>query len=123
MKYKQLFYSQELRIATLGSIIIKFSSAVFALLNAILLARLLSLEDFGIYVLALTTVSVIMIPVSLGLPELLTRYISKYEVEKNFPAMKGLLIRANQLLVISNLIAFAIAFIFQYRYFSGRIKA
>lgn len=111
MKLKKIVNSQELRVATLGSIIIKFSSAFFALLNAILLAKLLSVQDFGIYILALTTVTIATIPVSLGLPELLTRYISKYHLENNFSMLKGLLIKANQMVLISSTIAVFIAFL------------
>ncbi|MBX2828866.1 MAG: oligosaccharide flippase family protein [Flavobacteriaceae bacterium] len=96
MKLSSLFNSQHIRISTLGSIAIKFSSALFALFNGILLARMLSVKDFGIYVLVFTTVMILTIPVSLGLPNLITRYVSKYKVEGNLQAIKGLLIRSNQ---------------------------
>ncbi len=72
---------------------------------------MLSVKDFGIYVLAFTTVTVITIPVSLGLPHLLTRYISKYEITKEWEAMKGLLIRSNQFVLLTSILAGAIAFL------------
>jgi O-antigen/teichoic acid export membrane protein len=72
---------------------------------------LLGIEGFGIYVLAFTTVTMLSIPVALGLPLLITRYISKYEVEKNHGAIKGLLIRSNQIVIISTLIIVFAAFL------------
>lgn len=79
----------------MGSLAVKFLSALFAFFNGIMLARLLGLEDFGLYVLAFTTVTVITVPASIGFPELITRYISKYRVVNNQAATKGLLIKTN----------------------------
>lgn len=111
MKIFELFNSKQIRTAAIGSLTIKFLSAAFALINGILLANLLSVKEFGIYILAFTTITVISIPVSLGLPHLITRYISKYEVTKNLSAMKGLLIRSNQFVLLSSLLTAIIALI------------
>ena len=109
MKFLKVFNSKQIRTAAVGSLAIKFLSAFFALINGILLANLLSIKEFGVYVLAFTTITVISIPVSLGLPNLITRYISKYEVTNNASALKGLLIRSNQFVLATSLIAFLIA--------------
>lgn len=111
MNLSSIFNSKQIRGAAVGSILIKFLSAFFALINGILLAQMLSVEDFGVYILAFTTILVITIPVSLGLPELLTRYVSKYDTENNYEAMKGLLIRSNQIVLVTSSIAILIAFI------------
>ena len=104
MKYLKIFNSKEIKVAAIGSLGIKFLSAFFAFLSSILLARLLGVNDFGIYIIAFTTVQLVSIPVSLGLPTLLTRYISKYEVSGNKSAIKGLLIRANQIVILATLL-------------------
>lgn len=111
MKILKVFNSKQIRTAAIGSLTIKFLSAFFALINGILLANLLSVKEFGIYILAFTTITVISIPVSLGLPHLITRYISKYEVTKNLSAMKGLLIRSNQFVLLSSVLAGLIALV------------
>ena len=111
MKILKVFNSKQIRTAAIGSLIVKFLSALFALINGVLLANLLTVKDFGIYILALTTITIISIPVSLGLPNLITRYISKYEVNKNIAAIKGILIRSNQLVLLTSLLAFIIAFL------------
>jgi O-antigen/teichoic acid export membrane protein len=105
------FNSQNIKVSAMGSLGIKFLSAFFAFLSSVLLARLLGIEGFGIYVLAFTTVTMLSIPVALGLPLLIIRYISKYEVEKNHGAIKGLLIRSNQIVIISTLIIVFAAFL------------
>lgn len=111
MKILKVFDSKQIRTAAIGSLIVKFLSALFALINGVLLANLLTVKDFGIYILALTTITIISIPVSLGLPNLITRYISKYEINKNIAAIKGILIRSNQLVLLTSLLAFIIAFL------------
>lgn len=73
------------------------------------MARAMSMENYGYYVLAFSTLTVLSVPVSLGLPNLIVRYISKYEVEKKYGEMKGLLVRAHQIVFIVFIIIVAIA--------------
>ena len=82
---------QNIRFATAGSVLIKFGSAFFAFINSILLARYLGKENFGYYILAYTTILIVTTITSLGLPLLITRYVSKYKANNNFSAIKGLL--------------------------------
>jgi len=110
LKIRKFVNSQHIKTAAVGALGVKILSAFFALLNGILLTHLLSVKDFGIYILAFTTINIITIPVSLGLPTLITRYISKYIVLNNKPAIKGLLIRSNQLALLTYLITLIIAF-------------
>lgn len=111
MKIKDLLNSQLLRVSAFGSLAIKFLSAFFAFLSGIILARLLGLEGFGIYTLAFTTVTLLSVPVSLGLPMLITRYISKYEVAGDYSSIKGLLIRTNQMVYISTAVMILLALV------------
>ena len=110
MKISKIFNSTNIRVSAIGSLGIKFFSAFFAFLNGILLARILSVKDFGIYILAFTTLTVLTIPVSLGLPNLITRYISKYEVYEDKPAIKGLLIKTNIFVAITCLLVYILVF-------------
>lgn len=110
MKISKIFNSTHIRVSAIGSLGIKFFSALFAFLNGILLARILSVKDFGIYVLAFTTLTVLTVPVSLGLPNLITRYISKYEVYEDKASIKGLLIKTNIFVTICCLLVYVIIF-------------
>jgi len=111
VKILQIFNSKQIRTAAVGSVAIKFLSALFALANGILLANFMSVAAFGVYVLAFTTITVISIPVSMGLPHLITRFTSKYVVSNDMAALKGLLIRSNQFVLLSTLIAVVLALI------------
>lgn len=102
---------KDIRSASAGSVVIKFGSAFFAFLNAILLARYMSVADLGYYVLVFTTMTILSVPATLGLPNLLTRYISKYEVNSERGYIKGLLIKSNRFVLFSTLVIYGIAFI------------
>lgn len=71
-------------------------SAVFALgiplslVTNILMARLLSVSDFGSINFALSLVMVLAIPVSAGLPMLLTKEIAGYSIAKDWASFFGL---------------------------------
>lgn len=110
-KLLNFFSKQTIRFSTAGSVFIKFSAAFFAFLNSIILARFLGKEGFGIYILAYATVLIISVPVTMGLPMLLTRYISKYQVSENYKAIKGLLILSHKYVLRTVIIAYILAFI------------
>ncbi|PKA84362.1 O-antigen/teichoic acid export membrane protein [Ulvibacter sp. MAR_2010_11] len=105
------FNSQQIRNAAVGSLGIKFFSAFFAFVNSILLARILGVEAFGIYVLAFSILILASVLVSLGLPKLMTRFIPKYEVEQNLGAVKGLLIQALKYVLLASGILGVVAFL------------
>ncbi|MEL6811526.1 MAG: oligosaccharide flippase family protein [Bacteroidota bacterium] len=111
MKISDVFNSKQIRVAVAGSLGIKFLSALFAFLNALLLARYLSVQDFGTYVLAFTTITVLSVPVSFGLPNMMVRYVSKYQVAKNFGAIKGLLGRSNFLVLLTITFTMIVAYV------------
>lgn len=64
------------------------------LLANIVLARTLSVADFGTFGFALSIATVLAIPVSGGLPMLLTREVAAYSQGENWPAYRGLIIAA-----------------------------
>lgn len=93
---KKILSKRDVKSASIGSISIKFGAAFFAFLNGLLLAQYLTLEGFGYYVLVISTITLLAIPVTAGIPFLITRYISKYNVSNNMSAVKGLLIKTNR---------------------------
>lgn len=105
---RQILNSRNIRTSSLGSLIIKFSSVILSFLGSIFLARILGVENFGIYTLSYTTAMLLSVPVSLGLPHLVTRYVSKYEVDSNKSAIKGLLISSNKMVLYASLLVFII---------------
>lgn len=103
-----IFGKKDINHAKLGSVVIKFLSAFFTFINSVLLARLLSLEGFGYYILAFSTVMLLSVPTTMGIPYLITRFVSKYEVHQNYAAIKGLLIKTNSFVLIATAVLFGI---------------
>lgn len=83
------------------------------LLSNIILARTLSVEEFGAFGFAISIATVLSIPVSAGLPMLLTREAASYVQDGNWPAYRGLRKVAHYWVIISSsLVAFAF-FVYQ----------
>jgi O-antigen/teichoic acid export membrane protein len=69
---------------------------------AVLLARFLGSEGYGIYALAFAWANLLMVPAILGLNTFLVRGIAVYEVREQWALMKGLLFRTNQLVLLAS---------------------
>jgi O-antigen/teichoic acid export membrane protein len=109
LKILKVFNSKQIRTAAIGSLSVKFLSALFTFLNSILLARILGLEQFGIYTLVIATTIILTVPNSIGIPNLIIRYVSKYEVTKNYRAIKGLLKSSLRIALLNTMIIWVIA--------------
>ncbi len=81
----------ELIRGTIGSFLLKISQIGFGFLSSILLARLLGLEEFGVYAFCLSIVIILSIPAKLGGESLLVREISAYNSQKKFSYLRGLI--------------------------------
>jgi len=71
---------------------------------SIVLARALLPEGYGIYVFALSIVTVLAVPVQLGMPTLVMRETARYKLLARWDLLKGLLRRANQAAIALSLI-------------------
>ncbi len=109
---------KDIKFASAGSVVVKFGSTFFVFLNAVLLARYLSVEGFGVYILAYSTMMLVTSLVTMGMPHLMTRYVSKYEVHSNYSAIKGLVRKTNFFAIGATLVVFLIAFISYYLWWS-----
>jgi len=79
----------------LATVMLQGASLLLSLLLAVVLARLLGADGYGRYAFAMAAVSLLAIPVQLGLPSLLVRLCAIYHRRGDHASMKGLLIRAN----------------------------
>lgn len=89
---------------SIGSLGLKVIYSLLGFGTSVLLARALGPDGYGIYTFAFTVISLLSIPIKLGLPVLLVREIAKYQEKNNFGLMKGLLKRSNQIVFIVSLI-------------------
>lgn len=70
------------------------------LIMNIVLARTLSVADFGLFGFALSLANVLAIPVSGGVQMLLTREVAGYARRENWPAYRGLVLQAYRWVVL-----------------------
>lgn len=74
----------------IGSIAIKVAALLLGMAVAVLLARILGPEEYGVYVYAYTIVSILALLAQFGLPSLVLRETAKAQVEQRWGLMDGL---------------------------------
>lgn len=94
-----------------GSFIIRISSTVFGFINSVLLARFLGVEDYGIYVFALSIVALLSTPTQFGMPTLVVREFAAFQAKNQWDLIKGLALRSNQFVCILSFLICTIAVI------------
>ncbi len=93
---------RRLLVSASGTAILQGASGAMAFVLAVLLARFLGSVGYGRYALAFAWSSFLLTPAILGLNTFLVRGIAVYEVENQWPLMKGLLFRTNQLVLLTS---------------------
>jgi len=101
MQFKQFFSDSgglrtELTKGTIGSFSLKLVYALLAMALSIFLARSLGAEGYGIFAFAFTVMTLMTVPIQVGLPTLVVREVAKYQQDKQWGLIKGLLKRASQ---------------------------
>ena len=80
-------------IGTLG---LRIASVGLGFLISLVLVKVLEPAGFGVYAQALAWAAVLGVPARLGFDKLLIRQIAAYQVREEWPLMKGLIRRSNQ---------------------------
>lgn len=97
-------FKNKLNYTILVSIIMKLLSALGLFSISVLLAKELGVESFGLYAILLSTASIISIPLSSGLPVLLTRETARLSEHGLYELWKGLLLFSIILVVLVSMI-------------------
>ena len=98
--------STSLGRSALAALLVRSASAGLAFATAVVLARLLGAEGYGIYVLTTATLALLAIPAVMGFDQLLVRELSRAGVTGAWSSVRGLLTRSAQLvLLVSSLLA------------------
>jgi O-antigen/teichoic acid export membrane protein len=99
-----------------ASLSLQAVSLLIGFLTTVLLAHLLSIPAYGRYTLGIAWAGLLAIPAILGLDRFVVRGIAVYYASAEFNLAKGLLRRANQLVLVASLVVSgagcAIAFVF-----------
>ena len=94
-------FRQLLRSAS-GTAILQATSNGAGFLAALLLARFLGREAYGRYAFSFAWAGLLALLATLGADRFLVRGIAVYDVHRQWPMMKGLLHRTNQLVVFTS---------------------
>jgi len=101
-----------------GSFFLQIANTALALFLAIVLARVLGVENFGIYAFCLSLVQILTVPAMLGGQNLLVREVAAYRAKGEYHFLRGLLLRFRQASFLASLVlalAGAAAGYFAYR--------
>lgn len=103
---------RHLTTAMAGSFALILASKVLMLGVTVLLARYMGAHDYGVYASALAAVTLIGVPASLGLPNLIVREVAVFHSRAQWGYMRGLLKRCTQaILVVSILLGIVLYFV------------
>lgn len=82
---------------------IKIASIGFGFLANLILARVLGVSGYGIYSYTMSIILLLIIPATLGIPQLLIRNIASYHVQSSWSLMRGLLRWANVTVIATSI--------------------
>ena len=82
--------------SALGSFLIKIGTIFLSFISAIILARILGVQGFGVYSFCFSIVQLLTVPAMLGLQIYAVREVSNYRSHGQWEYMKGFLYRGTQ---------------------------
>lgn len=98
-----------LKRGTIGTLFLRLSATGLSFLTSILLARLLGVEEYGVYAYVMALITLLGIPVTLGLPNLVVRHVAAYHAQSSWPLMRGILQWANKLVALISIAVILVA--------------
>lgn len=112
-KFKLLMQTETLRrkllLGGLTTAAIRVGGILLMLASSVVLARTLGVEGFGTYALALSIMTIIAIPVHLGLPTLVLRETAISDASGDLGRMKGIWFWAVRIVVVASILVLALA--------------
>lgn len=94
---------REFLVQTGGTVGLNGATLVFNFVIVLILSRLLGPEGYGAYAFATAWALLLAVPAMLGLSQLMVREIATYRVRRDWSLTRGLLRRANQVVVAASL--------------------
>lgn len=87
-----------------ASLALNLISVALTFVTSVILSRLLGRKGFGVYVVALSWSTVLMIPALFGTVELLVRNITQYRAQQAWALVRGIMRRCNLLVLGASLL-------------------
>ena len=102
------FTSQQFPGSSAANVAVRIAATGLTFLLAILFARLMGPDGFGIYSYAIAVVTLLAILTRMGLPTLVVREVARYQAKSRWGSLRGLMLRALQLIVVMSVLSMAI---------------
>jgi O-antigen/teichoic acid export membrane protein len=97
---------------TFGMFGLKVASLGLSFITSIFLSRILGASGYGVYAYSVVWLNILMIPATLGLPELIVREVAVCKTQGSLEVFQGLLLWSNRMVLgVSVVIVFLAAFI------------
>jgi len=100
--------------SALGSFLIKIGTIFLSFISAIILARILGVQGFGVYSFCFSIVQLLTVPAMLGLQIYAVREVSNYRSHGQWEYMKGFLYRGTQGILMASIFLGIISLIIAY---------
>lgn len=91
--------------------LLKVSSVLIGIVSNIIFARILSLNEYGVFVQMLASVTIVATLLTGGIPSLLTRDVASYQTQEAWQFIKGLVVWASKRFLYVSLTFVAIIFL------------
>jgi O-antigen/teichoic acid export membrane protein len=98
-------YGAVLARGALGVFIVKITGAGVLFGLHVLLARLLGVSQYGIYVYAITWISILAILCLLGFHTSMVRFIAEYKAKQQWGLLRGIIHRSTQVVLVFSILA------------------
>jgi len=89
---------------TVGVMVIQAISMGLTFATSVVLARLLGVREFGLYSLGMSVLGLLVVPATLGFPQLLVREIAAYRVKDDWNLIQGLLRFAQRTSLLASIV-------------------
>ena len=107
-KIKQKILQNDIAKKITGTFLLKVISALMSLVIGILLARIIGVEEYGIYSYVTTIIFFLSLPAGLGLKQILVKEVAKYDTQSLWGSIFRLLKISNYLVVASSVVVVAL---------------
>jgi O-antigen/teichoic acid export membrane protein len=107
---------REFLSASAANLILKLFSSLCGLLILAILSRILGINDLGIYAFAVALLTLVSIPCSAGLPQIVTREIARNASSKRYSLVKGVIHWGHIVILIVTIFVITVLAIYTYFY-------
>lgn len=111
---RKLFQGQQIAIGAVGSLFLKVAFTGLSFFISVVLARIMGASFYGAYAYGITWATLLAVPALFGLDQLSVRMMSVYQASEKWSLLRGMLIWANQVVLLSSAIVAACAWLALY---------